>query len=107
MTYSYNPIPPGCESLTCAHGRAWEYYVESIYPGNEFGFMSNVCTSFIALSSKNCKGERHPMGIACPNHIRGILFLNTNSNVTYGLNSKPTSEIICSEFNVNKTGIIY
>lgn len=103
----YRAIPPGCETLTCAHSRSWEYYAESVYPGNENGFMGAICTSLKALNSGKCEGVRYPMGIACPTFIRGGLFLITNDNVTYGLNSLPLAQIQCSPLNLNKMGVIY
>ncbi|XP_011185243.1 vitellogenin-1-like [Zeugodacus cucurbitae] len=30
-----DPLPKGCLTVLCAHARSWEYYAESVYPGNE------------------------------------------------------------------------
>lgn len=103
----FDPIPLGCATLSCAHSRSWEYYTETVYPGNENGFMSAICASAESLNNGECEGQRYPMGIACPTNVRGGLFLNINRNVTYGLNSAKLSDIQCSPFNANKTGIVY
>lgn len=103
----YRAIPAGCETITCAHSRSWQYYAETVYPGNEYGFMAAICTSLKALNDGKCEGERYPMGIACPTSIRGDLFLHTRDTAPYGLNSLPLSQIQCSSLNLNKTGIIF
>lgn len=101
-----NPIQPGCHSFGCTHSRSYEYYAETVYPGNENGFMSTICSSLRMLDFGFCEGERYPMGIACPTTLKGTLFLTTHSKAPFGLNSLPLTDIRCSSGNPNNTDII-
>lgn len=92
-----DPLPPGCLSITCAHGRAWEYYAESVYPGNEKNFMGIKCGSLTALSSGYCPGKEQPMGYAVPMNLKGNFFLKTNAESPYGMSGSNTTKPTCSE----------
>lgn len=78
------PLPPGCYTITCAHGRAWEFYAESVYPGNENAFEAVKCGSISALNSGYCPGPKFPMGYAVPHNLKGNFFANTNSATPFG-----------------------
>lgn len=104
---SHNSIPAGCSSIICAHGRSWEIYSESVYPGNEYGFMSVECTSRKSLNAGKCNGTKYPMGYLCPTDITGHMYLNTNSKPPYGLASLPLSKVVCSSRNPKKVNIVY
>lgn len=92
-------MPPGCLDISCAHSRAYEYYAESVYPGNENGFMAVKCTSLASLERGYCPGKSYPMGYACPMNLKGNLFLKTNSKCPYGLNSTniDPANLICND----------
>lgn len=108
MTHSRsNPVQPGCDSIKATHFRSLEYYVESVYPGNKYGFMGTICTSLTSLIDGSCSDAQYPMGIACPSSLRGELFLRTNSKPPFGLNSLRDSQIVCSSLNSNKTDVVY
>ncbi|KAH8287985.1 hypothetical protein KR044_011536 [Drosophila immigrans] len=79
-----NSLPSGCLTVTCAHSRAWEYFEESIYPGNELNFMALRCSSISGLRNNLCNGQTHPMGYAVPTHLKGNYFLEINSAKPYG-----------------------
>ncbi|XP_064538381.1 vitellogenin-1 [Drosophila montana] len=81
------PLPVGCLSVTCAHDRAWEYYEESVYPGNERNFLATRCSSLKRLREDLCTGEQQPMGYAVPHNIKGNYFLEVNGNKPYGKQS--------------------
>lgn len=87
-------MPPGCLTITCAHARAWEFYAESVYPGNENVFEGVKCGSLSALNSGYCPGAKYPMGYAVPHNLKGNYFLQTNSKKPYGM-EKPTSNNTC------------
>lgn len=88
-------LPPGCLTITCAHGRAWEFYAETVYPGNENAFEGVKCGSLSALNSGYCPGHKYPMGYAVPHNLKGNYFLKTNSNKPYGMES--TSNVTCKD----------
>jgi len=81
-----HPLPPGCLTIPCAHGRAWEFYAESVYPDNELNFMATKCTSLTALDTDMCPGRKYPMGFAVPHNLKGNFFLSTNRESPYGEN---------------------
>lgn len=97
------PLQPGCMTIPCSHGRAWEYYAETVYPGNEANFLAVECTSMTALNSNYCKGKAIPMGFAAPNTSKGHFFLKTLSKSPYGIYAKPNYEPVCIENNENTT----
>lgn len=80
-----HPIPKGCHSSVCAHGRAWEYYAESVYPGNEESFLSTRCTSDESFREGNCTARRIPMGFAEKTlDVRGNFYLDVNEDAPFG-----------------------
>ncbi|KAJ6640105.1 Vitellogenin-1 [Pseudolycoriella hygida] len=85
-----SPLPPGCFTIVCAHGRAWEYYAESIYPGNENVFEGVKCGSLTALNTGYCPGKKFSMGYAVPHNLKGNYFLATNSDKPYGKGPRGT-----------------
>lgn len=87
-------MPPGCLSIICGHGRAWEYYAESVYPGKENSFEGVKCGSLSALNSGYCPGSKYPMGFAVPHNLKGNFFLKTNSKTPYGM-GMVSSEVMC------------
>ncbi|XP_068158778.1 vitellogenin-3 [Drosophila tropicalis] len=81
------PLPSGCLTAICAHSRSWQYYLESIYPGNELNFMSAQCNSISSLRDKRCPGVLQPMGYAVPHFVKGNYFLEVKSSEPYGYGS--------------------
>lgn len=90
------PLPPGCLSMSCAHGRAPEFYAESVYPGNEKNFLGVKCESLSSLNSNFCSGKGHPMGYATPHNLKGLFFLKTNDKRPFGLNATNSIKPVCS-----------
>ncbi|XP_055915167.1 vitellogenin-1-like [Eupeodes corollae] len=80
-----DPLPTGCLSVVCAHERAWLYYTESVYPGNENNFMAVRCSSLTRLKNNKCPGRSIPMGYASPNHLKGNYFLDVNGEAPFGM----------------------
>lgn len=78
-------LQPGCFDITCAHGRAWELYAESVEPGKEYNFPAVRCNSLLTLRTGGCLGETYPMGYAVPTNIKGNYFLATKSDPPFGL----------------------
>lgn len=91
------PLPPGCLTITCAHGRAWEYYAESVYPGNEQNFMAVKCRSLSALTDGKCPGKPTAMGYAASAKLKGNYFLKTNAEKPFGHMAKKDTKPICAE----------
>lgn len=83
----FEPLPPGCLSMSCAHLRAVEYYAESVYPGNEYNFLAKKCSSLQAYRIQRCHGKIHPMGFATPMDVKGNFFLETNAESPFGKNA--------------------
>lgn len=93
----FNPLPPGCITISCAHGRAPEFYAETVYPGFEENFLGVKCTSLKALRSDFCNGEKVVMGYAASSKAKGNFFLETNAKKPYGKNAPKISSIICAD----------
>jgi lipoprotein lipase len=75
---------PGCLTIVCSHPRAWEYYAESVYPGNENNFMAKKCGSLKSYEINACSGQAIPMGYAVPTNSKGNFFLKTNDKSPFG-----------------------
>ena len=87
------PLPTGCLTITCAHSRAWEYYVESVYPGNENNFMAKRCNSLVKLKQNRCgKTPAAPMGYAATSNLKGNYFLEVRGSSPFGLNGTKARE---------------
>ncbi|GAB0094896.1 hypothetical protein DMENIID0001_102220 [Sergentomyia squamirostris] len=81
-------LMPGCMSIVCSHLRAYEYFIESVYPENHNGFRAVRCNSLTGVTQRRCKSEPISMGYACPENAKGNFFLEVNPNGLYGLHSK-------------------
>lgn len=90
------PLQPGCFTASCAHSRAWKYYVETVYPGNEYNFLARACSSLVALDSHECIGPLIPMGYAAFAYAKGNFFLRTHPEKPYGENSRKYYEPVCA-----------
>lgn len=90
---------PGCLTIVCSHQRAWEYYAESVYPGNEDNFLAKRCGSLHSYDINACMGKEVPMGYAATNNIKGNFFLRTNGKSPFGKSSKTESSTAESEVN--------
>ncbi|XP_073830214.1 vitellogenin-1-like [Musca autumnalis] len=80
-----DPLPPGCVSVTCAHARAWEYFGETIYPGNENNFLGARCTSLTRLRENKCPKLTVPMGYATPTNVKGSYFMEVRGEAPFGM----------------------
>lgn len=89
------PLQPGTYDISASHGRAWKYFAESVYPGNEQNFLARKCTSIKELDSY-CTGKQYPMGYAAPFNLKGNYFLRTNAQKPYGENSQKYHQPICA-----------
>lgn len=89
-------LQPGTFEITAAHSRAWKYFAETVYPGNEENFLARKCTSMKELDSRYCNGKLYPMGYAAPFNLKGNYFLRTNTHKPYGENSKKYFEPTCA-----------
>lgn len=80
-----NQIPLGCTSSICAHGRAWEYYAESVYPGNENNFIATRCISEEHFRNGTCGTNKVSMGFAeKPKNLKGNFYLDVNPSAPFG-----------------------
>lgn len=87
------PIKPGCIIFSCSHSRAYEFFTESVYPGNENNFLAKRCNSLARLNDGYCDGPSIPMGFATPNNIKGDYFLSVNGKAPFG-KSAPKDAIV-------------
>ncbi|XP_016923285.2 vitellogenin-1 [Drosophila suzukii] len=78
------PLPAGCLTVTCAHARSWEYFAETIYPGNEMNFRATRCNSMSRLRDLRCPGNEVPMGYNVPHDVKGNYFLEVSGSSPYG-----------------------
>lgn len=81
------PIQSGCSDAVCSHQRSWQYYMESVYPGNEFNFLGKRCESLLRLDQGRCVGAEYPMGFATPTNLKGLFILKVNPTEPYGKNA--------------------
>ncbi|EDX02579.1 vitellogenin-3 [Drosophila yakuba] len=81
------PLPTGCFSVTCAHARSWEYFAETIYPGNERNFMAVRCNSISRMRDFRCPGDQVPMGYQVPQNIKGNFFLEVSGDSPFGMHA--------------------
>lgn len=79
-------VQRGCINDGCAHNRAWEYYAESVYPGNENNFLSAQCEITGRFTLNDCGNFNVSMGMAVSN-VKGRYFLQTNYKPPYGRNA--------------------
>ncbi|KAH8366506.1 hypothetical protein KR084_012680 [Drosophila pseudotakahashii] len=86
------PLPAGCFSVTCAHARAWQYFAETIYPGNERNFLAIRCSSMSRLRELRCPGGEVPMGYEVPTHVKGNYFLEVSGSSPYGAHASIVRE---------------
>lgn len=114
------PLQPGSYDISSSHERAWRYYAESVYPGNENNFLAKKCSSLRAVDVKDCQGPMYAMGYATPFNLKGnsycsidpfllfmhfffnlkgIFFLRTNSDPPYGENSRKYDQPVCADSN--------
>lgn len=90
---NYGTEQPGCilDFIgQCAHGRAVEYFAESV---NSTGFIARRCESFNHIINENCWDQdpqiSHTMQPIPSNHNRkGIFYFRTNSRPKYALGYK-------------------
>lgn len=87
-----HPLQPGCLTIICSHARSWEFYAETVEPGNEDNFMATRCDSYSSLKAGNCHGKPIPMGYAVPTTAKGDFFLETNGNKPFGKRIAQTKE---------------
>lgn len=81
------PIKPGCVVFSCSHSRAYEYYIETVYPGNERNFLAKRCNSLTSLNGGQCDGPEYPMGFATPMKLKGDYFMSVNAKSPFGKNA--------------------
>ncbi|KAH8248053.1 hypothetical protein KR038_012014 [Drosophila bunnanda] len=79
-----DPLPAGCFSVVCAHARSWQYYAETVFPGNERNFLATRCSSLTRLRDFRCAGEEVPMGYAVPLNLKGNFFLEVSATSPFG-----------------------
>lgn len=75
---------PGCLTIFCSHSRAWEYFAETVTPGNENNFPAKKCSSLKSYELKACVQKEIPMGFACPKTAKGNFFLKTGKTAPFG-----------------------
>lgn len=78
------PLQPGCWTIICAHSRAYEYYAETVIPGNEMNLLATRCSSYTSFKSGKCASKSIPMGINTPTNARGNYYLKTNKQSPFG-----------------------
>ncbi|XP_061386581.1 vitellogenin-1-like [Musca vetustissima] len=81
------PIKPGCVIFSCSHSRAYEYFIETVFPGNERNFLAKRCNSLTSYNAGQCGGLEYPMGIATPTYLKGDYFLAVNAREPFGKNA--------------------
>lgn len=91
------PLQPGSYDSSSSHARAYEYYAESVYPGNEDNFLAKKCTSLKDVNVNNCQGPLYRMGYATPFNLKGVFFLRTNAASPYGENGRKYYQPVCAD----------
>lgn len=88
LDFSKDPLQPGCYTIFCSHSRAYEYFAETVYPGQERRFEATKCHSLGAYKRGRCNGAKMPMGLLA-DHRNGTLpsgsyYLTTKAQSPYG-----------------------
>lgn len=80
---------PGCSSISiiCSHIIGVYYYIESVYPNNEYDFVGQKCGNFSDLEAKNCTRTSAPMGFAASSSFEGIYYVDVRDQSPYGTNA--------------------
>lgn len=90
---SRHPLQPGCWTIFCAHGRAYEYFAETVRPGQEHNFAATRCNTLAAFKHGHCRGPTVSMGLLAnrvQQHLAagprpsGSYFLLTNDESPFG-----------------------
>jgi len=77
---------PGCGIISgdvidlstgCSHGRAVDYFIESI--NSEVGFTATLCDSWSHYTHGKCRGNTNQMGMPVDDSNLGTFYLSTNS----------------------------
>ncbi|XP_014247562.1 pancreatic triacylglycerol lipase-like [Cimex lectularius] len=79
-------VQPGCpwaDFGSCSHGRAHEYFAESILKDHKFPSLS--CPSLPGTTHVNCTADGALMGYPATNRYLGIHYTQTNSSYPYAL----------------------
>lgn len=88
-----HPLQPGCWTIFCAHGRAYEYFAETVRPGQEHNFAATRCNTLAAFKLGHCRGptvamgllaDRGPENAAGAQRPSGSYFLLTNDESPFG-----------------------
>lgn len=88
---SRDPLQPGCFTIFCAHSRAYEYFAETVYPGQERHFEATRCNKLGAYKRGRCVGPTVPMGMLAgtgATAASGSYFLLTNAASPFGRGAK-------------------
>ncbi|XP_055683748.1 phospholipase A1-like [Lutzomyia longipalpis] len=85
------PPQPGCSGVAelatiCSHGRAVEYFLESI--ATPVGFWGLQCDSWAAYKASECRGSFTEMGDRTNPTARGTFYLGTNSMSPFAMGRK-------------------
>ncbi|XP_059617748.1 uncharacterized protein LOC132262484 [Phlebotomus argentipes] len=85
------PPQPGCGGISelatiCSHGRAVEYFLESI--DSHHGFWGMECESWSSYKSGDCRGTFAKMGASIDPTTRGIFYLGTNYKSPFAMGRK-------------------
>ncbi|XP_004535454.1 vitellogenin-1-like [Ceratitis capitata] len=72
---------------TCSQHHPFRYYVESVYPGNEYNFPAKRCDSLLHLSQGRCVGPEVPMGYAPPMYLEGLFMVDIDSKKSFDRNA--------------------
>lgn len=92
-------LQPGCWTIVCAHSRSYEYYAETVRPGNENNFIATRCNSFSSFKNGKCSGRPIPMGINTPPTARGSYYLHTNKKSPFGMKLRSIGRYVKSVAN--------
>ncbi|XP_063220792.1 pancreatic triacylglycerol lipase-like [Bacillus rossius redtenbacheri] len=77
-------VQPGCSAVACSHGRANEFFAESITTGS--GFWSRQCGSWSTFSANRCSNNAETvMGDKTPSSASGTFFLKTGRSSPFAL----------------------
>lgn len=76
-------------SESCSHGRAHQYYVESIVTD---GFTSYPCDNWKSFQKGDCKNGSTEMGDPVSSESRGDYYLHTNREPPYSKGDEQNNE---------------
>lgn len=89
-------VQPGCLSVLCSHLRAWQYWIETAWPGREDNYKAFGCRSADNIAADTCTTGPIRFGFPVPDTARGSHYVKANEQSLFGPVAKPGFKPVCA-----------